>query len=92
MEANIIYQKVQEHYGAAAKGSDNEQCSLIAQAFGYTVDDLASIPKDANLGLSCGNPLILAKLREVNCNMHSHTSQLHVKMLTKGFRARLSSI
>ncbi|KAH8688900.1 S-adenosyl-L-methionine-dependent methyltransferase [Phaeosphaeriaceae sp. PMI808] len=38
--------------------------SAIAQAFGYTEEELNSIPRDANLGLSCGNPLAIASLRE----------------------------
>ncbi|KAI9702730.1 MAG: hypothetical protein M1820_006114 [Bogoriella megaspora] len=38
--------------------------STIAQAFGYTEEELSSIPQEANLGLSCGNPLAIASLRE----------------------------
>ena len=38
----------------------------IARAFGYTPEQLLLIPENANLGLSCGNPLALAFLREVD--------------------------
>ncbi|KAI9862261.1 MAG: hypothetical protein M1813_004736 [Trichoglossum hirsutum] len=64
MEEKQIYEKVQEHYGAAAKGNNGDYGRGVAAAFGYTEQELTSIPADANLGLSCGNPLALAKLRE----------------------------
>src|SRR5207253_1544650 len=35
----------------------------VAEAFGYTPDELASIPAEANMGLSCGNPTAFASLR-----------------------------
>jgi arsenite methyltransferase len=35
----------------------------IAEAFGYSADELASIPTEANMGLSCGNPTATANLR-----------------------------
>ena len=35
----------------------------LAQAIGYSQDELASAPDGANLGLSCGNPTALASLR-----------------------------
>src|SRR5205807_1237284 len=35
----------------------------VAEAFGYTPEELASIPADANMGLSCGNPTAFAGLR-----------------------------
>jgi SAM-dependent methyltransferase len=34
----------------------------LAQSFGYTTEDLASLPEGANLGLSCGNPTAFASL------------------------------
>jgi hypothetical protein len=37
----------------------------IATAFGYSVEALHSVPDQANLGLSCGNPLAAANLRKV---------------------------
>ena len=58
---------VRAGYGAAARqglGSHQEGVRKIAQAFGYSEDDLGSIPDEANMGLSCGNPVALASLRE----------------------------
>lgn len=71
MNAKQIYEKVNECYGSAAQGVNAGYGRAVAEAFGYTADDLASIPQDANLGLSCGNPLALAKLKEV-CRIHQH--------------------
>ncbi|OCL10115.1 arsenite methyltransferase [Glonium stellatum] len=64
MDAKQIYEKVQERYGSAAKESSGEYAHVVAKAFGYSEEELTTIPKDANLGLSCGNPLALAKLGE----------------------------
>lgn len=60
-----VYQEVQKHYSSAAKTSDDRYGHDVATAFGYSKEELASIPQDANLGLSCGNPLALAQLKEV---------------------------
>jgi ubiquinone/menaquinone biosynthesis C-methylase UbiE len=35
----------------------------VAEAFGYTVEELTSVPAEANMGLSCGNPTATANLR-----------------------------
>jgi SAM-dependent methyltransferase len=35
----------------------------VAEAFGYSPEELASIPAEANMGLSCGNPTATANLR-----------------------------
>src|SRR5208283_511314 len=35
----------------------------VAEAFGYSTEELASIPAEANMGLSCGNPTALASLK-----------------------------
>lgn len=35
----------------------------VAEAFGYTSDQLASIPQEAHMGLSCGNPIATANLK-----------------------------
>jgi SAM-dependent methyltransferase len=62
-----IEQIVQEKYGSVAtKGlsSDHKGVKAIAEAFGYSADQLASIPAEANMGLSCGNPTAFASLRE----------------------------
>lgn len=65
MDPKQIYHQVQQHYGLVAKGEASQYGQTVAKAFGYTEDELVNTPEDAALGLSCGNPLALAKLREV---------------------------
>ncbi|GJM18521.1 MAG: arsenite S-adenosylmethyltransferase [Phycisphaeraceae bacterium] len=36
----------------------------LAEQIGYTTEELGEIPGSANMGLSCGNPTAIAKLRE----------------------------
>jgi SAM-dependent methyltransferase len=61
-----IEQLVKDRYGAiATQGRSSSQggSAAIAQAFGYSADQLASIPAEANMGLSCGNPTAFASLK-----------------------------
>jgi arsenite methyltransferase len=65
--SSSIEQLVRERYGSVAKsGLSSEQGGVraVAEAFGYTAEELASIPAEANMGLSCGNPVATASLRE----------------------------
>ncbi len=65
--SNSITENVKKGYGAVAKqglSSDNEGISNIAKAFGYSEDELTSIPAEANMGLSCGNPTAMASIKE----------------------------
>lgn len=58
---------VKEKYGETAQSglsSQNQGIRAVAQAFGYTTEELESIPAEANMGLSCGNPLATAHLKE----------------------------
>lgn len=71
MEATQIYDKVQEHYGLAAKSNAHEYGRKVARAFGYSEQELANVPVEANLGLSCGNPLALTNLNEVSRSAQS---------------------
>ncbi|KAI0406724.1 arsenite methyltransferase [Xylaria palmicola] len=64
MNVEKIYESVRHRYTAAARGADPDYSHSVAKSFGYTEEELASIPKDANLGLSCGNPTAIASLRE----------------------------
>ncbi|KAI9727435.1 MAG: hypothetical protein M1834_008379 [Cirrosporium novae-zelandiae] len=65
MDASQIYAHVQSHYGSVAKDLSNTQYGQnIASAFGYSPQELAEVPEGANLGLSCGNPMAIAKLRD----------------------------
>lgn len=66
METQEQLKVVSEQYAAVARSSLNsEQAAVraIAAAFGYSEQDLASLPPQANMGLSCGNPVALAGLK-----------------------------
>lgn len=61
-----VEQIVQSKYGDVAKAglsSDHAGVKAVAEAFGYSDDELASIPAEANMGLSCGNPTAFASLK-----------------------------
>lgn len=61
-----IKELVQAKYASAAESGLSSNASgvrAVAEGFGYSPDDLAVIPAEANLGLSCGNPTALAALR-----------------------------
>jgi SAM-dependent methyltransferase len=62
-----IEQAVRSRYGSVAVSnlsSENDGVRAVAEAFGYTQEELSSIPAEANMGLSCGNPTATAHLRE----------------------------
>jgi arsenite methyltransferase len=64
--SQVIEQAVKSKYGAvAASGLSTEHTGVraVAEAFGYSPEELASIPSEANMGLSCGNPTATANLR-----------------------------
>jgi SAM-dependent methyltransferase len=64
--ANDIIDVVKDKYAAVAQSDLSSQHAgvrAVAEAFGYSADDLASIPADANMGLSCGNPTAMASLK-----------------------------
>ena len=66
MARSDIAETVRQKYAAVAAGSlTNESAGVqaVAEAFGYTADELASLPASANMGLSCGNPTATANLR-----------------------------
>src|ERR1700754_2530638 len=61
-----ILESVRSKYGAVAKSalsSNDAGVKAVAEAFGYSADELTSIPAEANMGLSCGNPTATAHLR-----------------------------
>jgi arsenite methyltransferase len=61
-----ILDAVQSKYGAVAEStlsSNNAGVKAVAEAFGYSAEELTSIPAEANMGLSCGNPTATAHLR-----------------------------
>lgn len=58
---------VRDKYGSVAASdlsSAHDGVRAVAEAFGYSLEDLRSIPAEANMGLSCGNPTAFASLRE----------------------------
>jgi arsenite methyltransferase len=63
-----IRDNVREHYAKAARGetecreSDNSCCN-VSEQIGYSKQDLASLPKEAEMGLGCGNPISFAELK-----------------------------
>jgi len=77
MKNHEIQDQVRARYGAIAAGAKNSCCGptssccggsavtadKIAQAIGYSPEQLANIPGNANLGLGCGNPTALSELK-----------------------------
>ena len=62
-----LEQAVRSRYGAVAisnLSSEHDGVRAVAEAFGYSPEELSSIPAEANMGLSCGNPTATANLRE----------------------------
>ncbi|MCE5333928.1 MAG: arsenite methyltransferase [Desulfobacteraceae bacterium] len=75
MKAEQIKEFVKSRYARVAQrnisccGSGKSCCGGstaedISRKVGYGIEDLASVPEGANLGLGCGNPVALASLRE----------------------------
>ncbi len=61
-----ITEKVRDSYAAVAlSGLSNDDTAVksVAAAFGYTAEELALLPSEANMGLSCGNPVAMAALK-----------------------------
>src|ERR1700735_224558 len=57
---------VRSKYGAVAKStlsSNDPGVQAVAEAFGYSAEELRAIPAAANMALSCGNPTATAHLR-----------------------------
>lgn len=64
--ADSVVDRVRSKYAAVAASGlsgEHEGVRTVAQAFGYSAEELASIPAEANMGLSCGNPTAFASLR-----------------------------
>ncbi len=56
---------VKKHYSAVAREeSDEETARKIALKSGYTEADLALIPREASMGLGCGNSVAAAELKQ----------------------------
>lgn len=52
--------------GCGGQEKENQTFDLkdVSLKIGYAESDLSGIPQNANMGLGCGNPIILARLRE----------------------------
>ncbi len=61
-----IQRAVQSKYASLAGSglsSDHGGVRAVAEAFGYTSEQLTSVPAEANMGVSCGNPTAFASLK-----------------------------
>ncbi len=61
-----LLDSVKSKYGAVAESTlsnNHAGVKAVAEAFGYSAEELTSIPAEANMGLSCGNPTATAHLR-----------------------------
>lgn len=66
MEQQRVLETVRSKYAAVAESglsTNHGGVRAVAEAFGYSADELTSIPAEANMGLSCGNPTAIASLR-----------------------------
>lgn len=74
-DQDSIREKVRTGYAAIATGGGSccgparsccggggDDAAQLAQAIGYDAEELAVLPEGANMGLSCGNPVVLASL------------------------------
>src|SRR3954454_8811423 len=62
-----VTEAVKSKYGSVATSglsSDQGGVKAVAEAFGYSPEELASIPAEANMALSRGNPTATVNLRE----------------------------
>jgi SAM-dependent methyltransferase len=66
MISTDLSEQVREKYAAVARSglsNADDGVRAVAQAFGYTSEELAALPAGANMGLSCGNPTATANLK-----------------------------
>lgn len=62
--ANIALGTVQSCCGSGQGCCSTARASDLAATLGYSKDALNALPEGINMGLSCGNPLALASLKE----------------------------
>jgi arsenite methyltransferase len=64
-----LREKVREHYAGVAEGSSNccssdSSCGCtVSEQIGYSKEELAALPEEAEMGLGCGNPISFAALQ-----------------------------
>jgi arsenite methyltransferase len=67
MNPSMMIDDVRDQYAGVAQGelsNDSMSVRSIATAFGYSEEELNQLPSEANMGLSCGNPIALAGIRD----------------------------
>src|SRR5271163_2443579 len=70
-DAESVKAVVREKYGKVATGEAccgslcgcTDNAEGLAIGFGYSAEELATLPEGANLGLSCGNPQVVAAMQ-----------------------------
>lgn len=83
-----VYYHVENAYGYRSENAIREALSKkIAVSLGYNPADMAQIPADANIGEGCGNPLLIANLKEASAASY----QLMMLVLTMRYRETLLS-
>ncbi len=57
---------VRDSYKKIVKNESNLSCcgEDISKSIGYSNEDMDTVPKDSNLGLGCGNPHLIADIKE----------------------------
>ena len=50
--------------GQGCCSANSDASAKLAQGIGYSAEDLSNLPAGANMGLSCGNPLAIASLKD----------------------------
>ncbi|KAH7920771.1 NAD(P)-binding protein [Leucogyrophana mollusca] len=63
-EEGIVAAVCQVYSAKAKDGADPTYADTVARAFGYTPEQLQSIPVESHLGLSCGNPVAAASIKQ----------------------------
>lgn len=72
MSSEDVRENVRKAYGEIALLASEQAndccgpgaCGPDSQALGYSIQDLASLPEGADLGLGCGNPRAIAELQD----------------------------
>lgn len=62
--AKVATAEAQSCCGPTCCGGQVDSAEQLAATVGYSTEELQGLPDGANMGLSCGNPVALAELRE----------------------------
>ena len=61
-----------------ADSMDDPDAKKVAEAFGYTEEQLSSIPERSHMGLSCANPVATSNIKEVILTHSSYAPECNV--------------